>query len=103
MICSDTPDHLDVKANQVERQDRHNGLLGFKDHFIITLDGKVHKGRDQNVQGFKVNSQTLTIQMIGRKYFNEHQKVAIKKLIETLKEQYGSDLEIINTTTIEKL
>lgn len=102
IIHSDTPDHLDIKPSQIEKQDRQNGILGFKDHFVITLDGKVHQGRDREVQGFGVNQKTITIQMIGREYFTPHQMAALKKLIIELKEQYDQ-AKVDNRTTIEKI
>ena len=94
---SDTPNKMDIKPEQILEQNSQDGILGFADHFIITIDGKVYAGRDVDVYGF-----TVSILMIGRNYFTQHQIDSVKKLITDLKEKYGS-LGIQNKTTITKL
>lgn len=100
---SDTPDHLDVTVQQIHAQNSHQGILGHKDHFIITLDGKVHKGRDENSIGFDTDQTTISILLIGKENYTTLQKISLKKLITKLKQSYGSKLNINNKTNIEKI
>jgi len=93
---------MDIKPEQILEQNSQDGILGFADHFIITIDGKVYAGRDVDVYGFDVDNFTVSILMIGRNYFTQHQIDSVKKLITDLKEKYGS-LGIQNKTTITKL
>ena len=100
---SDTPDHLDVSPKQVYIQDSQNGILGYKDHFIITLDGKIHEGRNEESVGFKVEETAVTILLIGRDNFTDHQIDSLKKLVKNLKTKY-KEIEIINNqTSIQKV
>jgi hypothetical protein len=85
---SDTPDHLDITPTQVFTQNSQDGVLGFKDHYIITLDGKIHIGRDPESLGFDVEPTAITILLIGRNNFTDHQYDGLKKLLTELKQKY---------------
>lgn len=79
---------MDVTPAQVFTQNSQEGVLGYKDHFIITLDGKIHKGRDVDSLGFDLEETALSILLIGRDNFTEHQEESLKKLLTELKEKY---------------
>ena len=94
---------MDVSPKQVFIQDSQNGILGYKDHFIITLDGKIHEGRNEESIGFKVEETAVTILLIGRDNFTDHQIDSLKKLVKNLKTKY-KEIEIINNqTSIQKV
>lgn len=103
ITSSDTPDHLDITVQQIHAQNSNQGILGHKDHFIITLDGKVHKGRDQDTVGFGVDHTTISILMIGKDNFTETQKTSLRILVKKLKEQYSNDLQLQNKTNITRV
>ena len=98
---SDTPDHLDVSPQQIYTQNSQDGILGYKDHYIITLDGKVHKGRDCESLGFDVENNAMTILLIGRDNFTEHQEDGLKKLLKKLKAKY-KDVKVCDLTSYEE-
>ncbi len=100
---SNTPDHLDVTVQQIHAQNSHKGILGHKDHFIITLDGKVNPGRSEDAIGFNTDQTTLSVLVIGKDNFSTLQSAALKKLIVKLKDKYGMSLTIKNNTNIEKI
>ena len=103
-LLSDCPSsYLNVSPKQVFIQDSQNGILGYKDHFIITLDGKIHEGRNEESIGFKVEETAVTILLIGRDNFTDHQIDSLKKLVKNLKTKY-KEIEIINNqTSIQKV
>jgi len=101
VIDSDTPDHLDVSPKQIYTQNSQDGILGYKDHYIITLDGKVHKGRDCESLGFDVENNAMTILLIGRNNFTKHQEDGLKKLLKELKEKY-KNAKVCDLTSHEK-
>ena len=100
ITSTDTPNYLDVTLSQLDKQHRQEGVLGLKDHFIITLDGKVHTGREQEVIGFDIGDDALSIRLVGKDNFNIEQTKSLQKLIKNLKQIY-KEIEIDNTTTIE--
>ena len=99
---TDTPDNLDVTPNQVLHKNSQEGILGFADHYLITLDGKRHIGRDVDAYGFNVDNFTVSILMVGREKFTQHQIESLKLLIAELNKKYGL-LNINNKTTIRKI
>ena len=99
--CSATPEGKDVKTETI--RDWHvNGNhwtdIGY--HYVIELDGSVHKGRDENVIGAHCsgqNANSIGICYVGgvakdgktpKDTRTEAQKQSLIKLLKQLKQKY---------------
>ena len=89
---SDNPNHDNVETIIKWHIERGFATIGY--HFIITKDGRVHKGRDLDAIGAHVkghNSRSIGICLTGKDKFSKEQKTALKELTERLLESYNLD------------
>ena len=101
--CSATPEGQDIKTETI--RDWHINGNHWKDigyHYVIELDGSIHKGREENVVGAHCSGQN--IDSIGVCYVGgvakdgktpkdtrtEAQKNSLLKLLKNLKTKYPS-------------
>lgn len=99
--CSATPEGRDVKTETIK--DWHVNGNHWKDigyHYVIELDGSVHKGRDESVIGAHCsgqNADSIGICYVGgvdkdcktpKDTRTEVQKQSLIKLIKELKQKY---------------
>lgn len=99
--CSATPEGRDVKTETVK--DWHVNGNHWKDigyHYVIELDGSVHKGRDESVIGAHCsgqNADSIGICYVGgvdkdcktpKDTRTEAQKQSLIKLLKELKQKY---------------
>lgn len=66
--CSATSPKMDVGAADIERWHRQRGFLAIGYHFVIRRNGKIEKGRAEDVIGAHVenhNATTIGICMVG--------------------------------------
>jgi|TARA_Y100001973_G_C5174438_1_gene321003 N-acetyl-anhydromuramyl-L-alanine amidase AmpD len=102
---TNTPSNLDITKHQVEMQHRKEGVLGYKYHYFITLDGKVEKGRADDAIGFGLglhNDEAIGIQLAGSTNFTYHQVSSLKNLIKTLQQKYGKLIIETSSKDIEQ-
>ena len=89
---SDNPNHDNVETITKWHIERGFATIGY--HFLITKDGRVHKGRDLDAIGAHVkghNSRSIGICLTGKGKFSKEQKTALKELTERLLESYNLD------------
>ena len=99
--CSATPEGKDVKTETIK--DWHVNGNHWKDigyHYVIELDGSIHKGRDENVIGAHCsgqNANSIGICYVGgvakdgktpKDTRTDAQKRALIELLKSLKEKY---------------
>lgn len=99
--CSATPEGRDVKTETI--RDWHVNGNHWKDigyHYVIELDGSVHKGRDESVIGAHcsgLNADSIGICYVGgvdkdcktpKDTRTEAQKQSLIKLLKGLKQKY---------------
>lgn len=99
--CSATPEGRDVKTETIK--DWHVNGNHWKDigyHYVIELDGSIHKGRDENVIGAHCsgkNAHSIGICYVGgvakdgktpKDTRTEAQKQSLIKLLKELKAKY---------------
>lgn len=99
--CSATPEGEDVKTETIRRwhiNDNHWKDIGY--HYVIELDGSIHKGRDENIVGAHCagqNSHSIGICYVGgvakdgkmpKDTRTEAQKQSLIKLLKELKIKY---------------
>lgn len=99
--CSATPEGRDVKTETIK--DWHINGNHWKDigyHYVIELDGSIHKGRDENVIGAHCsgqNANSIGICYVGgvakdgktpKDTRTEAQKQSLLKLLKELKAKY---------------
>ena len=104
--CADTPADMDIGAETIRKW--HTEERGWDDigyHWVIKRDGVLEPGRDINMQGahaVAVNSSSVGICLVGRgDNFTEQQFITLHNLINTTKDMYGDDLEIIGHSDVE--
>jgi N-acetylmuramoyl-L-alanine amidase len=106
--CSDSPDHMDIGANEIRVWHTQrgfegpDGILGTKDdlayHFICRRDGLIEIGRMEDQVGahcFHHNDDSLGICWIGRDWISGEQKKALKLLCKSLLNRYGLTVDDI--------
>lgn len=99
--CSATPEGRDVKTETIRDwhvNDNHWKDIGY--HYIIELDGSIHKGRDENVVGAHCsgqNANSIGVCYVGGVAKNgktpkdtrtEAQKQSLLELLKSLKAKY---------------
>lgn len=100
--CSATPEGRDVTVEDIDRWHRQRNFKCIGYHYIIYLDGSIHKGRDESMQGAHCslhNACSIGVCYIGgcEKKGNKlipkdtrtpAQKEALIGLLKELKEKY---------------
>lgn len=49
--CSATPEGREVTVEDIDKWHRDRGFNGIGYHYVVYLDGSIHKGRDESKQG----------------------------------------------------
>lgn len=100
--CSATPEGRDVTVEEIDKWHRDRGFKGIGYHYVIYLDGSIHKGRELSRQGAHCslhNAFSIGICYIGgcvkegKKLKSADtrtpkQKEALIELLQKLKEEY---------------
>ena len=104
--CADTPADMDIGAETIRKwhtEERKFDDIGY--HWVIRRDGTLDPGRAIELQGahaVAVNSSSVGICLVGRgDNFTEQQFITLHNLINTTKDMYGDDLEIIGHSDVE--
>jgi N-acetylmuramoyl-L-alanine amidase len=98
--CTATPEGRPVTVEDIRGWHKKRGWHDIGYHYVIYLDGSVHKGRPIETQGAHTsghNTTTVGIAYVGgvnnrleaKDTLNEAQEVALVNLIKALREQYG--------------
>lgn len=99
--CSATPEGREVSAADINRWHIERGWSGIGYHYVIGLDGKVEKGRDEQKQGAHAsghNANSIGICYIGgmnkaytqpKDTRTQEQNAALVKLVFELKTKYN--------------
>lgn len=97
--CAATKEGQSFTINDIDKWHRARGWNGIGYHYVVYLDGSVHKGRDESAVGAHVqgyNSSSLGICYIGGVDANgkpkdtrtPQQKDGLLQLLKTLKAKY---------------
>tara|TARA_Y100000748_G_scaffold224991_1_gene189458 strand:- start:71 stop:496 length:426 start_codon:yes stop_codon:yes gene_type:complete len=97
--CSATPEGRDVKTSEIKRwHTEDNGWRDIGYHFVIELDGSIHKGRPVGTSGAHTigENHNIGICYIGgvdqvmkpKDTRTDAQRIALEDLIEDIKEEY---------------
>ena len=104
--CADTPADMDIGAETIRKwhtEERKFDDIGY--HWVIRRDGTLDPGRAIELQGahaVAVNGTSVGICLVGRgDNFTEQQFITLHNLINTTKDMYGDDLEIIGHSDVE--
>ncbi len=97
--CTATQEGVPVTVEQINKWHKQRGWSGIGYHYVIDLEGNIHKGRSVEIMGAHAKGHNL--HSIGVVYVggldknmkpkdtrNELQKVALIKLLEDLKTKY---------------
>ncbi len=97
--CSATKEGQNFTTTDIERWHKERGFAKIGYHFVIYLDGSIHKGRDISEIGAHVtgqNSNSIGICYIGgldstgkaKDTRTDAQKASLKQLVADLKKQF---------------
>ncbi len=98
--CSATPEGKPFTAADIDRWHRQRGFDGIGYHYVVYLDGSVHKGRPVKKQGAHCkghNAESIGICYIGgcapdgktpKDTRTEAQRSALRKLVQELQQTY---------------
>ena len=98
--CSATRPSLDVGVKEIRQWHKNQGWADIGYHFVIRRDGKVERGRAENLVGSHVagrNSNSLGVCMVGgvsqkdikpENNFTPAQFASLKTLLKMLSEKY---------------
>ncbi len=98
--CSATPEGKNITVEDIDKWHKQRGWKGIGYHYVVYLDGSVHKGRDENEIGAHCagqNANSIGICYIGgvckdrktpKDTRTDAQKRALVKLLKELKEKY---------------
>lgn len=100
--CSATSEGLDFTVEDIDRWHRERGFKGIGYHYVIYLDGSVHKGRDESQVGAHCslhNANSIGIcyiggcvkvgkKLISKDTRTQKQKDALINLLKNLAERY---------------
>lgn len=97
--CSATPEGKNFTVEDIRRWHKDRGFNDIGYHYVIYLDGSIHKGRDESVVGAHCvgqNTNSIGICYIGGVDKNNNpkdtrtdaQKKALRELVAQMKEKY---------------
>lgn len=98
--CTATPEGRDVTVEEIDTWHRKRGFKSIGYHYVIYLDGSIHKGREDNKIGAHCvgyNSRSLGVCYVGglakdgktpKDTRTEAQKESLHKLLKMLKTKY---------------
>lgn len=104
--CSATKEGVDLDVNDIRKMHLKRGFNDVGYHFVITLDGKVQKGRPLSVIGahaFKFNKTSIGICYIGglskmgvpKDTRTQEQLIALADLLRDLIQEVGTIKKIV--------
>lgn len=98
--CTATPEGRDVTVEEIDAWHRKRGFKSIGYHYVIYLDGSIHKGREDDKIGAHCvgyNSRSLGVCYVGglakdgktpKDTRTEEQKESLRKLLRMLKTKY---------------
>lgn len=97
--CTGTPEGTNVTVESIDRQHKSLGWKGIGYHWVVYIDGSVHKGRDEKEMGAHAsgfNARSIGICYVGGLDKNnkckdtrtDAQKKALITLIKEIKERH---------------
>lgn len=97
--CTATKDGVPVTVEQIDKFHKANGWSGIGYHYVIYLDGSIHKGRDESKSGAHCeghNANSIGISYVGGLDKNgkpkdtrtKEQKESMYKLVKELMDKY---------------
>lgn len=100
--CSATPEGREVTVEDINRWHKERGFKCIGYHYVIYLDGSIHKGRDESMQGAHCslhNAKSIGIcyiggcikegkKLISKDTRTQEQKNAMLELLKDLAERY---------------
>lgn len=98
--CTATPEGRDVTVEEIDAWHRKRGFKSIGYHYVIYLDGSIHKGREDDKIGAHCvgyNSRSLGVCYVGglakdgktpKDTRTEEQKESLRKLLKMLKTKY---------------
>ena len=100
--CSATTEGREVTVEEIDKWHRERGFKCIGYHYVIYLDGSIHKGRDESMQGAHCsmhNAKSIGIcyiggcEQVGKKLKSKdtrtpEQKAALIELLHELAEKY---------------
>ena len=97
--CSATPEGRPVTVYEIDKWHRQRGWTGIGYHYVIYLDGTIHKGRDEDLVGAHClgqNANSIGICYVGglskdgtpKDTRTPEQKLALIDLLKALKRKY---------------
>lgn len=106
--CSATREGQDIRANTIRQWHKQRGFEDIGYHYVIDLDGKVEKGRDEKMVGAHCvgqNSDSIGICYIGgcdksmqpKNTLTEAQKHTLLNLVYLLLENYHLTIKDVYT------
>jgi len=88
---SDSPDSVDIGVKEIRAWHKERGWSDIGYHFVIRRDGRVERGRPEDIQGAHVrghNDDSIGICWVGRKVASDKQLQSIYKLMRGLMDKY---------------
>ena len=97
--CTATVEGKEVTVADIDRWHKANGWNGIGYHYVVYLDGTIHKGRNENVSGAHCsghNSKSIGVCYVGgldaqgkpKDTRSTPQRIALNKLVTELKNKY---------------
>lgn len=98
--CTATPEGREVSVADIDRWHRKRGFARIGYHYVVGLDGSIHKGREENAVGAHCkgqNSNSIGVVYVGGMSKDmkraidtrtEAQRKSLMKLISELKNRY---------------
>jgi N-acetylmuramoyl-L-alanine amidase len=97
--CAATPEGREVSVAEIDRWHKERGFNGIGYHYVVGLDGTIHKGRDESLSGAHTtghNKNSIGVCYVGGcdKKMNPkdtrtpQQKASLLKLLKELKAKY---------------
>ena len=97
--CSATPEGRHVTVQDIDRWHRDRGFSQIGYHWVIYLDGSIHKGRSEEIAGAHVvghNANSIGICYIGgvdemmrpKDTRTKEQRATMRSLVSSLKNKY---------------
>lgn len=97
--CSATPGSRKVSTDTIRRWHKKRGFRDIGYHWVVELDGSVHKGREEDEMGAHCygHNDSIGICYVGgtddnlepKDTLNEAQEHAIKNLVSEIRERHG--------------
>lgn len=97
--CSATPEGRHVTVKEIDRWHRDRGFSGIGYHWVVYLDGTVHKGRPEAINGAHTvgqNANSIGVCYIGgvdqkmkaKDTRTPAQRIALRELVKDIQSRY---------------